>query len=263
MLVFLDEKRFLKRVGTLDGLAGVITTPSLAKHLDGCYALAQCSEPRQAFFELHNHLALETDFYWNSFPSEIDPAAKIHPRAWINPTDVRIGRGCRIDANAILHARVELGEDTIVHSGAVLGTEGLQRAVIGETVRDLAHAGGVKVGNNVQVLCNAVIAAAVFRQSTTIGAGTRIGNLAVISHNVQIQERCVIGHGAVIAGNCLLRDDVTIGPGSTVINGINVGEGAHVTAGATVVRDVESGQRVSSGFALEHRKYLRFLNTLR
>ena len=263
MLVFLEGERFLKRVGALDGLAAVITTPTLAKRLDGPYALAESSNSRRSFFDLHNHLALETEFYWRSHPSEIHPTADIHPRAWINPTDVRIGRRCRIDANAVVHARVELGEDVIVHSGAVLGTEGLQRTVIGRTVIDLAHAGGVRVEDNVQVLCNAVIAVAVFRQSTTIGAGTRIGNLAYLSHNVQVKERCQIGHGAVIAGNCLLGNDVTIGPGSTLTDGVRVGDGAHVTVGATVVRDVESGQRISSGFALEHRKYLRFLSTIR
>ena len=263
MLVFLEEERFLKRVRALDGLGAVITTPALAKRLDGPYALAQSSDSRRSFFDLHNHLALETEFYWRSHPSEIHPTAEIHPRAWINPTDVRIGRHCRIDANAIVHARVELGRDVIVHSGAVLGTAGLQRMVVDGTVGDLAHAGGVRIEDNVQVLCNAVIAAAVFRQSTTIGAGTRIGNLAYLSHNVQVKERCQIGHGAVISGNSFLGNDVTIGPGSTLTDGIHVGAGAHVTAGATVVRDVESGQRVSSGFAVEHRRYLRFLSTMR
>lgn len=263
LLVFADQKRFLDKAHQIEDLGGVVTTPCLAKQWRANCALAEVDNPRLAFFQLHNYLASETDFYWSSFPTEIHPSAIIHPKAFINPTDVRVGPRCRIEANATLMPRVELHEDTVVLPGAVIGSEGLQRTVIGESVVDLIHAGSVEIGKQVRILANAVVAAGVFRQVTRIGDGTRIGSQSFISHNVEIRERCVIGHGAVIAGNCILERDVTIGPGSTVINCIEIGERAYVTSGATVVQSVEPGHRVSGGFALEHRKYLRFLNTIR
>ena len=58
MLVFLEEERFLKRVRALDGLGAVITTPALAKRLDGPYAFAQSSDSRRSFFALSHHCAL-------------------------------------------------------------------------------------------------------------------------------------------------------------------------------------------------------------
>ena len=50
----------------------------------------------------------------------------------------------------------------------------------------MEHAGGLLVGDRAEVMANAVVARAVFRQFTSIGEDCRIGNLAFVSHNVRI-----------------------------------------------------------------------------
>ena len=67
----------------------------------------------------------------------IDPRADIHPEADIGPYvvidgPVRIGRGTRVLAHAVLTGNSEIGEDNEIHMGAV----------IGHTPQDLTYKGG-------------------------------------------------------------------------------------------------------------------------
>src|SRR6266496_392554 len=78
MLVFLEEERHLKMLLRIAGIAAVITTEALAKKLNSTPGLAIAVEPRKVFFEIHNRLARETQFYWSDFPTRIDASASIH-----------------------------------------------------------------------------------------------------------------------------------------------------------------------------------------
>ncbi len=56
----------------------------------------------------------------------IDPRAEIHPEAEIGPYvvidgPVRIGRGTKVLAHAVLTGNTEIGEDNEIHMGAVIG----------------------------------------------------------------------------------------------------------------------------------------------
>jgi UDP-3-O-[3-hydroxymyristoyl] glucosamine N-acyltransferase len=94
----------------------------------------------------------------------------------------------------------------------------------------MIHAGGLRIQDRVEILPNAVIATAVFRQATTVGDDVRIGNLAFLSHNVQVGARSFIGHGATVNGNVRIGADawsVRGGPSSNIA----LGDGATVSLG--------------------------------
>ena len=122
---------------------------------------------------------------------------------------------------------------------------------------DVYHAGSVLIGDGTTVMANAVIARAVFKQTTLIGEDCRIGNGAIVSHNCRIGPHSLIGHGSVVAGNTEIGANVVIGPGATCINGISIGDKARVSPGAVVVRPVASGEHVSGNFAMNHRAFVR------
>jgi UDP-3-O-[3-hydroxymyristoyl] glucosamine N-acyltransferase len=262
MVVFLEDERFLKDHLVTPAVSCVITTAALARHLDAVPGLAVCDEPRRCFFELHNHLALNTDFYWHDFSTVIDPTAKVHPRAFVAERNVRIGANTVIEPNVTIMERSLIGASVIIRAGVVLGSAGFQTARCNAGLLDMVHAGGIHVHDRVEMLSNAVIAAAVFRQFTTIGESARIGNVAFVSHNAQVGARCFIGHGSVLNGNVRLGEDVWIGPGATISNNVTIGDGAKVSLGATVVGNVPAGMRVSGQFAVEHAKALHHMETL-
>ena len=258
MLTFLESPKHLANLSRA-GAAGVIATPSLAGRLDFIEGLATSDEPRRDFFTLHNHLAARTGLYWEDFPTTIDASARIHPTAWVAEKNVRIGPHTIIEPHAVIAERSILGAGCMIKAGTVIGSVGFQIGRVEGEIIDMVHGGGVHIEDNVHILANAVIASAVFRQSTTIGEGSRVGNLAFVSHNVQVGRRCVIGHNSVVNGNVTIGDDAWIGPGASITHCVRIGERAKISLGSAVIGDVEAGQHVTGNVAIPHRRFLRYL----
>lgn len=183
----------------------------------------------------------------------------IHPGAFVAPRSVRIGPHAVVEPQATVLERSVLETGVVVHAGAVVGGIGFQTSRFADGVLDMVHAGGVWIREGAHVLSHAVVARAVFRQFTTLGAGSRVGNLAFVSHNVQVGDRSFVGHGAVVNGNVTIGPDAWVGPGAVVSHGVRIGARARVTLGAVVVRDVAAGECVSGHFAVDHRQFLRQL----
>ena len=257
MLAFAENERFLKLCLKLDEVAAVLTRPELAELVPDNVGLATTGDPLLAFCELHNHLALKTNFYGKSLPSQIDAAAPVHPQAVVAESGVRLGAGCVVAAHASVLSGTTLGRDVVLREGVVTGGVGLQVERASGRTFDLEHAGRLEIGDGVRVMANSVIARGLFRQSTVIGANVRIGNLSFISHNVEIGPDTIIGHGVTINGNVWIGRDVWIGPGATIANGVRIGDGAKVSLGSVVVRNVPRNARVSGNFSVDHRTFLR------
>ncbi len=242
-LVFVEHPRAAVQLARVEGVCCVLTTPELAGSIASVRGLAITETPRAAFFELHNRLAGETDFYGCDSAAAIDPTARIHPRACVAGKNVRIGSCSVVEANVTIEERTVIGAGVRVRAGVVLGSIGFQLSRWRDGVIEMAHAGWIEIGNQVDILSNAVIARGLFRQSTIVGDHSRIGNLAFLSHNVRIGARCFVGHHAVINGNVTVGEDAWIGPGATVSHNLTIGAGAHVALGSTVIRNVGAGER--------------------
>ena len=263
-LVFAMDQLHLDRARTAAGVAAILTTPHLADGVqDGDVGLACTRDPKWSFVEIHNALASSTRFYGADEPTRIDPSARLESHAVVDPIGVTIGPGCRIDAGAVVRKGTRLKADIHVMSGAVLGSDGFQTMRLRERLVDLRHAGGIDVDAGTTIMANAVVARAVFKQSTQIGADCRIGNGAFISHNVKVGPGSLVGHGAVIAGNCTIGERVTIGPSGVCLDRLSIGDGAFVTAGAVVARNVSDGERVTGNLAVSHSRFLHFWRRLR
>jgi UDP-3-O-[3-hydroxymyristoyl] glucosamine N-acyltransferase len=259
MLTFVESRRFLGRLRFAPRPLAVITTPALAGALEGVRGIALAEDPRRVFFEVHNYLATQTAFYGTAEPTALDPTAAIHPSADIPATGVRIGPRTLIGPRVVVRGRCRIGADVVVHAGAVLGAEGFQASAFPDRVLDMVHAGGLDIADNVVIYANAVVARAVFDEETVLGKGTRVGNLAFVSHNVRIGKGCFIGHGAVVNGNVVIGDGAWVGPGSTIADCLRIGVGARVSLGSAVISNVGDGMHVTGNVAIEHRRYLRHL----
>ena len=167
-----------------------------------------------------------------------------------------------IHANATILERTFIEDRVEIYPGAVLGSIGFQTIRDGDDVLDLAHAGAIRVGEDAQILANAVIARGVFRQFTEVGRNSRIGNGAFVSHNTTVGSNSFIGHGAVVNGNVSIGSNAWIRSGATLVHGIQIGDSAHVSFGSAVMRDVGPGERVIGSIALPQRKMLRMMAAL-
>lgn len=263
-LVFLESEKWRESVVLQPDISCVIATPALAESLLSSHvAVATSEEPRRTFFELHNRLARETSFYWTDFPTFIDPSARIHPRAYVAERNVRIGANVVIEPDATILERVILGDGCIIRAGCRLGTQGFEFKRLGDEILPVEHAGGVRLGERVEMQANCTIDRSVFGGFTELGDDTKLDNMVHIAHNVKSGRRCLFAACAMVAGSVTFGDDVWIGPASAISSGVKIGDRASITIGAVITRDVAADARMSGNFAVEHEKLLAFLRTIR
>jgi UDP-3-O-[3-hydroxymyristoyl] glucosamine N-acyltransferase len=251
------DARFANVLTQNSDLTCVITTRKLAPDVPEHIALATADDAKIALYGLHEYLHRKTDFYWKDFQTEIAPDARIHESAYVAPRNVRIGSGTVVEPLAIVLERSIVGSHVTIRSGAMIGGEGFEPKWVGDRHLNIPHAGGVKIGNRVEILCGAHIARSVFGGFTEIGDGTVVDALVHIAHNAIIGRDCEIAANAVVAGSVKVGDQVWIGPNACISSEVEIGNRAFITLGSVVIHSVPERGRVTGYFAFEHDKFKR------
>ncbi|RFO98804.1 hypothetical protein DIC66_02710 [Rhodoferax lacus] len=262
-LLFLGDRKFLPRLLGRNGVGGVITTEDIAAELPNFMGVMVHEKPMQAFFAIHQSLVDRGVFYRQPEPNQIDPTARIHPRAVIADHSVRIGCHAVIGPNVIVHARSTIGDHTIIRDGSVIGSEGFEYKHMGNSLIPIPHAGGVTIGPDCEVQALCAIDAGLFGGDTRLGQGTKLDNFVHIAHGVVIGDRCLLAAAAMLAGAVTVGNDVRIDPNCSIGHEVTIGNDAYVSMGAVVGTNVAPRQRVTGNLAIEHSLFLRFWSQLR
>ncbi|MBM3262962.1 MAG: UDP-3-O-(3-hydroxymyristoyl)glucosamine N-acyltransferase [candidate division Zixibacteria bacterium] len=173
-----------------------------------------------------------------------------------------IGADCRIDAHTWLFPRVTLydgvclGKWVIVHSGAVIGSDGFGYTTGEHGAVKIPQVGDVVIGNLVEIGANTTIDRATLG-STRIGDGTKIDNLVQIGHNVVIGAHVTICAQTGIAGSTVIEDGVVIAGQAGLKDHITVGAGAKIGGQAGVTKSVPPRIAVSGYPARPHEQARR------
>jgi len=175
----------------------------------------------------------------------IHPEANIAKTAEIGPGTIigscSIGERSIIHSNCVIRDGVEIGDDVIVHPGAVIGADGFGfYRDNNDLFQRFPHLGGVKINNGVEIGANTTIDKGTLG-NTEIGTNTKINNLCHIAHNVNIGNNCVINCGVTISGSVIVGDECWIGPGVNIRDGITIGKEALIGMGAAVVNNIADG----------------------
>ncbi|MGH9465350.1 MAG: UDP-3-O-(3-hydroxymyristoyl)glucosamine N-acyltransferase, partial [Thermoanaerobaculia bacterium] len=194
-------------------------------------------------------------------------AAVVHPEASVGPYAV-IGEHTRVEAAAVVHAHVvvgrdcllrtravlhpgvvlydgsEVGEGAVLHAGVVLGSDGYGYASGPTGHRKLAHLGRAVVEGEVEIGANSTVDRGLLEE-TRIGAGTKIDNLVMVAHNVQVGRRCLLVAQSGIAGSTKLGDGVVLAAQSGIIGHVEVGDGVVIATKSALLRGAEAGERVA------------------
>lgn len=230
-------------------------------------------------------------FYPDDFPpADISGAAHVHP-------SVKIGKGCVIEAGAVIKANAVVGDGCWIEACAVIG-EGVEigaksrigsgatvsHAVIGSGVRlypgvrvgqdgfgfAIDPAGHVKVpqlgrviiGDHVEIGANSTIDRGA-GPDTVIGSGTWIDNLVQIGHNVKIGRGCVLVAQSGVAGSTVMEDFSVLAAQAGVAGHLRIGMGARIGAKAGVMRDVPAGEEQLGAPAMPVREFMKQVATLK
>ncbi len=170
-------------------------------------------------------------------------------------SDVVIGKNCLIYPNVTIREKTIIGDNCIIHPGVVIGGDGFGFAATGEKIPQIGH---VEIGNNVEIGSNTTIDRAAVGK-TSIGNNTKIDNLVMIAHNVQVGENTIIVSQVGIAGSTKIGNRVTLGGQVGVVGHITVGDNVMVGAKSGINGNLEPNQ-VLSGFPIQPlRKHLESL----
>jgi UDP-3-O-[3-hydroxymyristoyl] glucosamine N-acyltransferase len=174
----------------------------------------------------------------------------------------RIGEGSRLHPHVTVGDHCEIGKRAIIHSGAVLGSDGFGFYRTREGHEKVPQVGIVELGDDVELGANVTIDRATMGK-TCVGNGTKIDNMVHIAHNCQIGRRCIIVAQVGISGSTIIEDDVTLAGQVGTVGHVRIGKGTTVAARGVVTQDVEPNSFVS-GFPLKpHSEEKRIMAALR
>lgn len=215
--------------------------------------IIQIKKPTNAFF-----LLLEKFFDRDSeeievqFINEINNGESyISPKAKIGK-NVKIGRGCVIEAgviigdyakihhNVVIRSGTEIGTNSSIYSGTIIGERGFNPFTMDDGTKSMIkHFGGVKIGNNVHIGVNCSIHKGTI-EDTLIHDGVKLNTMVHVAHNCEIGENTVITMPTQICGSVKIGKNCHIAA-TTIRNQCTVGDGVTLGLGSVVLKDVAGG----------------------
>jgi len=195
----------------------------------------------------------------------IAPSAKLAPGAAVGPYAVieeevqigagteigalcflgrgaRLGEACRLYPRVTLYAGACLANRVILHSGAVIGSDGFGYVAEDGKRWKFPQVGEVEIQDDVEIGANTTVDRGSLDR-TEIRTGTKLDNLVHIAHNVSIGENAVIAAQTGISGSSTIGKNVAIGGQVGVADHCEIEDGAVIGAQA----GIPSGKIVRSG----------------
>ncbi len=167
-----------------------------------------------------------------------------------------IGAGSIVYPLVSIYERTRIGRRCIIHSGAVIGSDGYGFATEGGRHHKIAQIGIVRIEDDVEIGAGTTIDRAALGE-TVIGEGTKIDNLVQIGHNVRVGKHCLLISQAGIAGSTELGDHVVMAGQAGAAGHVRIGAGAQISAKSAVFSDVPEKARVQGIPAVPWRDFSR------
>jgi UDP-3-O-[3-hydroxymyristoyl] glucosamine N-acyltransferase len=265
---FISEKKYQAYLTTTQASA-IILPHSLATQFSGNKLLSY--NPYLAYAKAVTALFPKPDTAWN-----IHPSAVIHPNAIIADevaiaAHAVIEAGCEIKTHAVigaacyvaehcvigakselkarvtLHQHTQLGQNCLIHSGAVLGADGFGFAPqkTGEWYK-IPQIGQVILGDHVEVGANTCIDRAALGV-TRISNGVKLDNLIQIGHNVSIGEHTAIAAQTAIAGSVTIGKRCRIAGMVAIAGHLHIADDIMITGTTLVSHNLYKAGVYSSG----------------
>jgi UDP-3-O-[3-hydroxymyristoyl] glucosamine N-acyltransferase len=179
-----------------------------------------------------------------------------------------VGRFCKLGRDSVVYPRAVLyddcvlGDRVLVHAGVVLGADGFgYRTQHGRHIK-VPQLGWVEIENDVEIGAGSAIDRGTFGP-TRIGAGTKIDNLVQIGHNCNIGRHNLLCGQVGIAGSCTTGDYTVMAGQVGIADHINIGSQVVVGAKSGVLCDIPDGTTVFGYPAGPGQEQLRMMITLK
>ena len=269
-ITFVSNPRYLRFLSDTRASA-VILSPDAP---DAPIASLRTADPYLAFAKAVEHFHRPLAFAPGIHPTaQVAATAQVGPRAAVGAyavigDNVRIGADARIAAHVVIypevvigdrflaHAhvtvreRVRIGSDVVLHSGAVIGSDGFGYVPEDDGIRRLLQAGDVMIEDEVEVGANTTVDRAMIG-STILRRGVKLDNLVMVAHGCEIGEHSMLAAQVGLAGGTRIGKWVRMGGQVGSAGHLTIGDGAQIAAQSGLSKSVPAGAIVSGSPALE------------
>lgn len=247
-LIFVDDEKNFRLA--LESGASAVIAGSFAAGKTNSKPLLLATQPRLAFARAAQLLCAGPKRKPGIHPSAIvHPSAKVASSASIEErvvigegvqigestrigagtvigAKVNVGRNCDLYPNVTIYSGVRIGNRVIVHSGAVLGSDGFGyvRDQVTGRYEKFPQVGRLEIEDDVEIGANTTVDRGAL-DVTRIARGAKIDNLVHIGHNCQIGEDVVIAAQTGLSGSITIEKNVVLG------GQVGVGEHARIEEG--------------------------------
>jgi len=188
----------------------------------------------------------------------IDTECDIGEHVYVGPGVVvgprcRIGDHTRLLANSTLVQDVTIGERGIIHSGAVIGSDGFGNAMSEQGWVKVKQVGGVRIGDDVEIGANTTVDRGAIGD-TVLGNGVRLDNLVQIAHNVSVGDHTAMAAMTGIAGSATIGSRCMFGGQSGTVGHITLCDDVIVSGCTMVSKDIREPGVYTGSFPAEKDK---------
>jgi UDP-3-O-[3-hydroxymyristoyl] glucosamine N-acyltransferase len=152
-------------------------------------------------------------------------------------SDVCIGAHTRLAPRVTLLDGVSVGERCMIHSGAIVGSDGFGFAEDHGAWVKVPQLGSVVIGDDVEIGANTTIDRGTI-ESTVIEDGVKIDNLVQIAHNVRVGAHTVMAAMSGAAGSTKIGRRCKIGGGVVFVNQITICDDVMFLFRSTVTKSI-------------------------
>jgi len=204
--------------------------------------------------------------------AEVDPTAAVGPFSVIGDgariaARVEVGSGCAVGAgvvlsedvvlhpNVTLYARGVVGPRTIIHAGAVIGSDGFGMAEEGGRWLKIPQVGRVVIGADCEIGANTTIDRGAI-DDTVIEDDVKLDNQIQIGHNCVIGAHTAIAGCAGIAGSTRIGRNCKIGGAAMISGHLRIADNTVISGSTGVFHSIEKpGVYTGAWPALPHREW--------
>jgi len=149
-----------------------------------------------------------------------------------------IGAGSRLHANVTVYHDCRIGARCIVHSGAVIGSDGFGITKEEGVWKKIPQIGRTLIGDDVEIGANTTIDRGAL-DDTVIEDGVKLDNQIHIAHNVLVGANTAIAACVGIAGSTKIGRNCALGGASMISGHITLADNVNVSAGTLIMKPLD------------------------
>ena len=193
--------------------------------------------------------------------ARIDSAAVVGAGCVVG-RDAVLGAASQLRANVVLYPRTVVGKRCLIHSGAVLGADGFGFATADGVHHKIPQVGRTVIEDDVEIGANTCVDRGAL-DDTVIGAGSKLDDLVMIGHGVQLGPGAMIVAQSAIAGSTRVGAHSTFAGQSGATGHLTLGDRTTIAAKSLLISDLPDGGVVAGIPAVAHTRWKRAQAALR